>query len=136
MGQREAKRGDGRIYKRGSLWWCQYSLRGKVYRQSTEHSDEKKALKFLQGKLKEVHADQVGARPFVGPEQQRINVSGLLDALRTVYKLDAKDSPQFKAHLKPLRDRFGDWRAVDVSAESVDRFISDLLESGKALGRR
>jgi hypothetical protein len=60
-----------------------------------------------QGKLKEVHADQVGARPFIGPEQQRITVSDLLDALQTVYKLDGKDSPQFKAHLKPLRDRFG-----------------------------
>jgi integrase len=123
-------RGDGRIYKRpgSSLWWCQYSLRGKVYRQSTDEPDEGKALKFLKRKLKEVHADQIGARSFVGPQQERITVSGLLDALEADYKLRGKASPQFKAHLKPMREHFGDWRAVEVRAEAVDKFISMLLE--------
>jgi integrase len=127
-------RGDGRIYRRpgSSVLWCAYYLRGKEYRESTGETDEATALKFLKRKLKEVHADEVGARPFVGPQQQRITISELLDALEADYKLRGKDTPQFKAHLKPVRGYFGDWRAVEVTAESVDTFISGLLESGKA----
>ncbi len=129
-----SKRGDGRIYKRNasSLWWCAYYLRGKQYRQSTGETDEGKAQKFLNRKLKEVHADQIGARPFVGPKQERITVSELLDALQSDYTLRGKDSRQFKTHLKPIRQHFGDWRALEVTAEAVDLFISGLLESGKA----
>ncbi len=129
-----SKRGEGRIYPRAgtAFLWCAYYLRGKQYRQSTGETDEKKAQKFLNRKLKEVHADQIGARPFVGPKQERITVSELLDALQADYTLRGKDSRQFKTHLKHIRQHFGDWRALEVTAEAVDAFISGLLESGKA----
>jgi integrase len=124
-------RGEGRIFRRkdkkkarkfmarklkeGSVfWWCAYYLRGREYRESAEQT--------------EVHADQIGAKPFIGPQQERIKVSELLDALEADYKLRGKESPQFKAHIKPVRDYFGDWRAVEVTAEAVDQFISELLE--------
>jgi hypothetical protein len=42
--------------------------------------------------------------------------------------LRGKDSPQFKAHLKPARDYFGAWRAVDVTSEGVDDFIRNQLD--------
>lgn len=123
-------RGDGRLYTRkGSPFiWCEYWLRGKQYRESTGHSEPEKAQKFLRGKLKEVHADQIGAKTFVGPQQQRMTVDQLLDALEEDYKLRGKDSPQFKAHLKPIREHFGNWRAVQVTAEAVDEFISERIE--------
>jgi hypothetical protein len=53
----------------------------------------------------------------------------LLDALEADYKLRKKDSPQFKAHLKPIREYFGTWRALEVTAEAVDKFITELLQS-------
>jgi len=64
-------RGDGRIFQRkgSAFWWCAYYLRGKEYRESTAQSDERKAKKFLDRKLKDVHADQIGARQFVGPQR-------------------------------------------------------------------
>lgn len=128
-------RGDGRIYQRqGSPFlWCAYYLRGKQYRESTGETDQQKAEKFLKRKLKEVHADEIGARPFVGPQQQRITISELLDALEADYKLRGKDSPQFQSHLKVIRDHFGDWRAVNVTAESVDKFITARLEGAAEL---
>ena len=42
------------------------------YPQSTGETDEKKALKSLQKKLKEVHADQIGARQFIRPQLERV----------------------------------------------------------------
>jgi integrase len=129
----ETMRGDGRIFQRqGSpFYWCAYYLRGKQYRETTGETDEGKAQKFLRRKLKEVHADQIGAKTFVGPQQQRVAIDELLDALDEDYKLRGKDSPQFKAHLKPLREHFGNWRALDVTAEAVDEFVSELLDDEK-----
>jgi len=126
-------RGDGRIFRRpGSpFFWCAYYLRGKQYRESTGTTDEGKAQKFLSRKLKEVHADQIGAKTFVGPQQQRITVDELLNALVEDYKLRGKNSPQFRAHLKPLREHFGNWRAVEVTAEAADEFIAQLLDDEK-----
>jgi hypothetical protein len=89
-------RGDGRIYKQpgSAVWYCAYYLRGQQYRQSTGETDEQKALKFLRRKIKEVHADQVGARTFVGPQQERITVDKLLDSLEADYRLREKWNPQ------------------------------------------
>jgi integrase len=124
-------RGDGRIFARKGtkLLWCQYSLRGKQFRESTGESDALKAEKYLKRRLKEVGADQIGAKQFVGPQQERITVAELLDALEADYKLRGKDSPQFKCHLKHIRAYFGNWRAMEVTAESVDRFISEQLKA-------
>jgi integrase len=124
-------RGDGRLYRKpnSSVWHCEYYLRGKQFRQTTGEADQKKAQKFLKNKLKEVHADEIGARPFVGPQQQRITVAELLDALGEDYKLRGKDNAQFKAHLKPIRAHFGDWRAVNITSEAVDKFITARLDT-------
>ena len=127
-------RGDGRIFSRnGSAFlWCAYYLRGKEYRESTGTADPDKAAKYLKRRLKEVGADQIGKAVFVGPQQERMKVSKLLEALEEDYKLRGKASPQFRAHLKHVRDYFGTWRAVEVSAEAVDKYISERQEAGSA----
>lgn len=127
-------RGDGRIYARkGSAFlWCAYFLRGKEYRESTGTADREKAAKFLKRRLKEVGADQIGKGTFVGPQQERMKVSKLLDALEDDYKLRHKDSPQFKSRLKHIRSYFGAWRAMEVTAEAVDRYIVERQEARTA----
>jgi hypothetical protein len=125
-------KGDGRIYlrKRSPFYWCEYWLRGKQYRESTEQTEEQQAKKFLRNKLKEVHADQIGAKPFISPQQQRVTVDGLLDSLESDYKLRRKWSAAVNSHTKPLRDHFGNWRAVDVTSDAVSKYIEDLREQG------
>ena len=133
-------RGDGRIFKRpgSSLWWCAYYLRGKQYRQSTDETDEKRAVKFLQKKLKEVHADQIGARHFIGPQQERITLNEILDDLVEHYKrggrrgIPREVSPQMQSHLKHLRDYFGPCRAMHIGSKDVERFTVHLKEQKKA----
>jgi hypothetical protein len=66
-------RGDGRIYARGEVLWVAYHLRGKKIRESTgaKVGDERAAEKFLRNRLKEVHADEIGARTFTSPKACR-----------------------------------------------------------------
>ena len=125
-------RGDGRIYKHPSsrFWWCAYYLHGKQYRESTEETDEQRALKFLRDKLKEVHADQIGAKTFVGPQQRRVTVDELLDNLECDYKLRDKWNTKVNSSMKPLRDYFGNWKAVDVTSDAVSTYIEEMREKG------
>lgn len=125
-------RGNGRIFQRkGSTFlWSAYYLRGKEYRESTGESDPGKAEKFLKRRIKEVGADQIGAKTFVGPQQERIKVSALLDALEADYRLRSKESPQFRCQLKNIRDYFGTCLAVAVTPESVDAYIEERQAAG------
>jgi integrase len=125
-------RGDGRIFRRKdtALWWCAYYLRGKEYRESTGETDEQRALKFLKRRLKEVGADQIGAKAFVGPQQERVTVAELLDVLERDYRLRKKWNRKVASNLKPLGDYFGSCRAVDVAPDSIGAYIESLEEQG------
>ena len=125
-------RGNGRIFPRkgtASLW-CAYYLRGKEYRESTGTADPKQAEKFLKRRLKEVGADQIGAKPFMGPQQERLTCNQLLDALKADYKLRGKLTPQFSSHLVRVREYFGLMRATVLSSETVDKYVTEQLEAG------
>jgi integrase len=125
-------RGNGRIFPRkgSSNLWSAYYLRGKEYRESTGTMDRKKAERFLKQRLKEVGADQIGAKPFGGPQQDRLTVDQLLEALEGDYELRGKLTPQFGSHLARIRDYFGAVRATALSSETVDKYISEQLEAG------
>jgi integrase len=127
-------RGRGRIFARkgSTILWCAYYLRGKEFRESTGTAEPDQAEKFLKRRLKEIGADEIGARSFVGPNQERIKVSQLFDALEADYKLRGKDSAPFRAHLNSVRSYFGPWRALEVTPEAVDQFIAARRDSGAA----
>lgn len=133
-------RGSGRIFQRkgSAFWWVAYYAHGKEQREVATHvrtgekleateDNRSEAARFLKRRIDAVTTERGGGPSFVGPAQQRITVNELLDALRADYELRGKDSPQFDAHLKPIRDYFGNWRAVRVDTEAVDRFISEIL---------
>jgi len=137
-------RGDGRIFQRGSSWWIAYCHRGKEIRESVdryfrERGDKSKQItykhaeKLLKLRRGEVGADSLGAKAFIGPQQERVLVYELLDALQTDLTLrQARSLPALKSHLKRIRAAFGDRRAIGISAESVDRYIETRLSEGAA----
>ncbi len=128
------ERGEGRIFHRkGSPFlWISYYVGGKEYRESSGSTDEEKAKKMLRRRLGEAAADRLGARAFVGPQQERVKVRDLLDALEADYRLREKLTPQAQSHLTPIRDAFGDRRAMNVTEETLDRYIAVCLNEGLA----
>lgn len=69
--------------------------------------------------------DQIGARKFVTPAQEKLLVSDLLDALASDYELRGKLSAPVRSHLKHLYDAFGDLSAMRLTEEPerIDRYI-------------
>jgi len=141
-------RGEGRIFQRkgSTLLWCAYYLRGREYRESTGESEPEKAEKFLKRRLKEVGADQIGAKSFVGPQAERVKIScGIIAeeqrkpdcdclccALERDFKLREKDSPQNLSNVKRVRLDFAGQRAASLTAEQVDKYIEERLAEGYA----
>ena len=125
----------GRIFKRpnSSSWWIAYCHRGKEIRESGGSDDCKVAERLLKRRLKEIGADSLGLKAFVGPQQDRLTVGDLLDALESDFRLrELKSLRQTLGHLRIVRAALGDLRAVDVSAETVNRYIQKRLSEKRA----
>jgi integrase len=122
-------RGSGRIFQRkgSACWWIAYYLRGKEIRESSESENWKDAEKLLKHRLKEVGADQLGARRFIGPTPERVDMGELFDALESDLKLQGKFAPPTQSHLKLIREAFGALKALAVTTERIDRYIEERL---------
>ena len=55
---------------------------------------------------------------------------------RITSSTEAAGSHKFKSHLKPIRAKFGDMRAVDVSPKVIDDYINKCLAGDEKLGIR
>ena len=107
-------RGQGRLvrFDESRFWYSCYYAGGKEYRESTETDDFKKAKAFHKQKLDEVAAARHSGKKFLTPTDRRRRVGELLDSLVKDFERRGKASPQFGAHLKPIRGYFGDWLVV------------------------
>ena len=96
----------------------------------TEKNGRHEAERFLKHRLGEIAAEQHGGRAFVGPKQERVTINELLDGLENDYKLRDKWSAKVASNVKPLREHFGTWRAVDVTSNAIGTYIENLREQG------
>lgn len=131
----ERQRGSGGIYLRGNTWWIRYSHRGKTIRESSGSADAVIAQKRLDKRMKELWAERQGLQAFA-PRAEKVYVDELLDALEKEYtRGGGRALRQFKTHLKPIREAFGDLRAVHVTTRRIDAYIDRRLEDdGRAPG--
>jgi integrase len=128
-------RGDGRIFNRknSAVWWLAYYVRGKEVRESTGSPDRKLAERVLKQRRKEIGADQLGLKTFVGPAQERVTVEELLQDLETDYQVRGRKSvPELRGHLKAVRAAFGDWRALDVTPARIRQVIAEWQAESSA----
>jgi integrase len=123
-------RGDGRVFLRNRIFHIAYFLRGVEQRESSGTTDETQARKFLKARMREVGADLIGARTFTTPKASRLTIAELVEALRADFELRGKSSPQNLSHLKRVETDFGPWRAVEVAAEGIDKYVEQRIADG------
>jgi integrase len=121
--------GDGRIfrYKNSSRYWIAYYVRGKEIRESAGKT-EVEAKRRLKARLKEIAGDR-----FVGLEAERLTIGELLDS----YMLDlqnrrAKSFSTIGCHVKPVRETFGEVRAMDFRSVDAEGYRSNRSSLGYA----
>jgi integrase len=122
------------LYKQpGSAnWFVRLYVHGKQVRETTGTADETEACRIAFARLDEAGADRTGAKRFIGPEQKKITVQQLLDALRVDYKLREKGTgSRLDANLKPVEEWFGHYKALELTSADVDKFIEHALLHGR-----
>lgn len=142
---RRRARGKGSLFKHGQTYWIAVSFRGRPIRETTGHTDRRKAQGYLDAKLAQLQQAKVTGQGVVTSELRRVTVRERLEALLLDYGLRrVRSLAQVRAHLgvppkgKPDQapskslEAFGPWRVVDLSSEAVDRYIRERLAAGAA----
>ena len=129
------KRGDGSLIRVEGQpnWFSLICVRGKQHEISTGTSDLKLAKRFHWQKLDELAADRQGLKQFTTPQHRQLQFGSLLDDLVSDYRVRrVKSLGSVLSHLKPLREHFGDWRALDINFRAIEGYIAKRREDGKA----
>ena len=130
-------RGEGRTFKRGNRWWIAYYVKKagrSVEKREPGGKTEKEAEKKLTQRLNERAAAAMGARPFTGPESERVTIEDLLCSLEAQYRIEKREEKKSHSHMVPLRDFFGVQKAFEVTADRVREYIAHRRRAGKADG--
>jgi integrase len=120
------KKGAGRLYRRGKVWWLRFGYRGRDIRESSGSAREADARRLLAHRLGEI-----GRGAFLGPDEARVTMDDLFDALVVDYEVNRRRSlGMVRAQLAELRPVFGAERARDLTAARIERFSRDCLADG------
>ncbi len=117
--------GDGTLFrkKRSPYWYMSYWLRGEQRHESTKETDYAEARKRLKKRLREVGADLIGAKKFVGPQSEKLTVAEILDSLTKDLEVREKISDQGKSKMKPVRAALGKMPAMGVTDDMIRDYI-------------
>ncbi|MGH7568174.1 MAG: tyrosine-type recombinase/integrase [Gemmatimonadales bacterium] len=118
----------GRVYRRGAVWWIQYSFRGRRYRESSRSPNRSDGVKLLRRRLEEM-----GAGRLVGPDTERVSFEDLVEMLRSDYQVNGRRSwRRAEPALAHLRATFGTVRAADTTADRLVAYQRVRMDEGPA----
>jgi integrase len=127
-------RGEGRIFKRGNVYWIQFYSYGAQVRESAETDDEKKAARVLRKRLGEVGAG-------IEREVRGLRYEDLRESYFADYATNTRKSLRTNKKGEPYLDKvnrldsyFAGFRSSDIGPEDVRKFIADQQKKGLASG--
>jgi len=130
------KRGEGRVWRRGTIWWIQYYAHGHQVRESSHTEKEHVANRLLAKRRAEIDADI-----FVGPTSQRLRYVQMRDALYADYRANHrrwlrvdKDGHHYVCGMSHLDEFFVGQRAPAITTTRIREFITNRQVEGASNG--
>ncbi len=121
-------KGDGFLFKRGSVWWYGYSKGKRFCRESLKTDDEDLAKK----RAKKIR-DKLIAGTLLDTKERRVTVAQLLDDLEAHLRNKGRAYlPKAISHMKAVRLALGHLRADELDTAAVERFQADRRDAGRA----
>lgn len=123
----DEKLGKG-VYRRANskYLWIRLHFRGKAIQESTKEVDPGRARAYLKHRQREIGADRLGLKKFIGPTGERLTMADLLDNLKLSFeRRSIKSLKQSLSHIKRAKDHFGDVRAHELTAVMVDEWYQE-----------
>jgi hypothetical protein len=105
--------------RRASIWWIQYSVRGKRYRESSGSSNRVEAVKLLKRRFGEASEGRA-----IGHDIEKTTFENLCRILLDDYVANARQSVRrVKGALRNLGAFFADSGAVDITEDRLKSYI-------------
>jgi hypothetical protein len=115
------KRGDGQIYKRGSVYWIDYWARGERHRESAHTDNEDQARKLLRKRM----AEMIHTGKALSATEGKVKFEECAAALETDYEVNGKRSIRsIKLSIRHLEGYFQGSRALDITTDRVKRYVA------------
>ncbi len=112
-------RGTGSIFRRGRIWYVQYSVRGRRYRESSHSSRRNDAVHLLRRRQAAIAEGRPG-----GADAERTTFEDLVQMIRDDYVIRRRKSlRRLSSAIKHLTEFFGNDRAIDITGDRVQRYI-------------
>ncbi len=120
----------GSIYKRGDIFWVKYYRNGKPYRESSDSSKESVAKRLLRSR-----EGDIANHKFNGLRVERITFDELAADVITDYKVNGNRSlERLEYSLKHLNTFFSGMKAVDITSDLIQKYITQRIEEGASNG--
>jgi len=124
----QERRTFGYIYQRGAIYWIRYSVGGKRYRESTESTSERGAIKALARKEAEL-----GLGMFTAPDVKRTTFEQLAEIIRDDYRVNGRKSvATLETQLHRLELTFAGARAASITPDRLTAYVRQRLDEGAA----
>ncbi len=125
-------KGDGRVFRRGELWWVAYYHEGREYRESSKSRERKEAVRLLRQRVGEVSAGVLQGRPVSRRAgTHRVTMLGVLDLLEQYYQLNGRRSRINDYCLRRLRQRFAGYTVQACTSLAVTHYMADMQRQGR-----
>ena len=125
-------KGDGRVYKRGRIWWVAYYQDGQEHRESSKSKERKDAEKLRRQRVGEIAAARVPRlRVPKRAAPRAIAMRDLFDLLESSYRLRNCWTPTSAWCLKRLRRRFMDYTLEGCTALAISHYMTDMQRDGR-----
>jgi integrase len=125
------KQRPGRVFKRGRIWWIDYSHRGKRHMESSGSYRKSDAVALLAKRLGEIGRGRlIGARP------EKVTLGELCDGILADYRRNEHRSiRRVEISTRNLKAHFGeDTAALDITHQRLEQYIDVRLDAGVSRG--
>ena len=121
--------GDGRIYKRGNIWWIGYCVEGKEFRETTGSTDEDFARQLLTKRTKQYRQrmEAVILRPQTNPPLKKLAEAYLLECTIRGLRL-----ANVKKGIEYVCDFFAWFKPGGIKPSSIRGYQKFRLDQGAA----
>lgn len=120
--------GTGRVYKRGNIWWIDYSYHGERYRESSKSTLKKDARALLRKRMREIDEGRLPGR-----DEEKLRLRDARDAVEADYKVNGKKSlDRVLLAFDHLERVMGNRPLLSITTGRIKRYIADRQKEGAA----
>ena len=125
-------RGEGRVYRRGQVWWVAYYHQGREYRESSGSRQRRDALRLLRQRVGEGAAGSPRHEPPTRTAQARpVTMLDLFDLLEQHFILNKRTGRSNFTHLKRLRSRFANYTVAACTSVAISNYMAAMQRAGR-----